>query len=94
MPRPSAAPLSLSGDRLVGKAETCRQMGVSYPKLWSMVQDSKFPRGRYFANRLYWLQSELDEMKASLPRQPRAGEPRPILRAPRGRPKAATQAAE
>ena len=57
-------------DRLVAKREACGLLGVSYPKLWGLVQTGRFPPGRYVGTRVFWRASELETFIRSLPRQP------------------------
>lgn len=50
-------------------------LGITYPTLWSMVRDGRFPAGRYIGTRLFWRLSEVNAFIEALPRQARRGEP-------------------
>jgi predicted DNA-binding transcriptional regulator AlpA len=66
-------------ERLVPKMEVCDRLGVSYPHIWLQVRAGRFPPGRYFGGKLYWLESEIVAVIAGLPRQAKAGEPPPLV---------------
>jgi predicted DNA-binding transcriptional regulator AlpA len=56
-------------DPLVTKAETCLLLHSSYPTLWKMVREGKLAPGRYVGSRVFWLRSEIEAFRESLPRQ-------------------------
>ena len=61
-------------DRLMSKAETLAILGVTYPTLWKMVRDRKFPAGRYIGTKVMWRSSEVEGYIESLPRQAAKGD--------------------
>jgi prophage regulatory protein len=62
--------------RLIGKGEVIDQTSLSYPMIWRLMRDGKFPRSRVIAGRVLWLQSEIDDWVNKLPVQPLKGDRR------------------
>jgi predicted DNA-binding transcriptional regulator AlpA len=48
------------GLRLLSKPEVLAITGTSYPTLWQMMRDGRFPRARIHGGRSMWLSTEID----------------------------------
>jgi predicted DNA-binding transcriptional regulator AlpA len=56
------------GARLLSRNEVLKRVCVTYPCLWSWMQQGKFPRSRELANgRIAWIESEIEEWIQNLP---------------------------
>jgi len=67
-PHAGAKVTGTTEDRLVSRNEMCDILGVTYPTVWKLIKEGRFPRGRYIGQRAFWLLSEIDAFIASLPR--------------------------
>jgi prophage regulatory protein len=57
-------------ERLLSRAEVCQLMGLSFPTIWKMMCEGKFPRPlRISRNRVAWLRSEVLAHVRNLDRQ-------------------------
>jgi predicted DNA-binding transcriptional regulator AlpA len=60
--------------RLLSKPEVLAITGTSYPTLWQMMRDGKFPRARIHGGRSMWRSDEIDKWLAGLPLRPLKGD--------------------
>ena len=60
---------SKRGRRLIGKAEVIARLGISYQKIWMLMNEGRFPRSVALAEKSLWYEDEIDEFVASLPRK-------------------------
>jgi predicted DNA-binding transcriptional regulator AlpA len=60
--------------RLMSRREVMERVTISYPKIWQMMRDGKFPRGRELGGKIVWLETEIDGWIAQLPVKPLKGE--------------------
>jgi prophage regulatory protein len=56
--------------RLVSRAEVCALVGVSYPTLWQMMREGRFPRSRVVGGKSMWISTELTAWLAGLEVRP------------------------
>jgi predicted DNA-binding transcriptional regulator AlpA len=59
--------ISVGGPRLIDRNELLAKTALSYPKIWMLMREGKFPRAKAAGGRTVWLESEVDEWIASLP---------------------------
>jgi predicted DNA-binding transcriptional regulator AlpA len=57
------------GDRLLTKAEVVALVGLSYQKIWQLMDADQFPRAIVIAGRNLWLESEIHEFIRAAPRR-------------------------
>jgi len=57
------------GDRLLTKAEVVAFVGLSYQKIWQLMDADQFPRAIVIAGRNLWLESEIHEFIRAAPRR-------------------------
>ncbi len=62
-------------DRLIYRPYLLRRIGLSYPTVWRMMREGKFPRGRVVGGKTAWLESEIDNWIAGLPVRRLKGDP-------------------
>ena len=53
--------------RLLSKREVCAIVGASYPTVWNMMRNGKFPRSRIVGGKSKWRSDEVAEWMAALP---------------------------
>jgi predicted DNA-binding transcriptional regulator AlpA len=53
--------------RLLNKHEILTIVGVTYPTVWKMMRDGRFPRSRVVGGKSVWRSDEVDEWLANLP---------------------------
>jgi predicted DNA-binding transcriptional regulator AlpA len=53
--------------RLLTRHEVLARIRVTYPTLWQMIRDGKFPRARIVLNKSLWLEHEVDAWIEALP---------------------------
>jgi excisionase family DNA binding protein len=58
----------MGGERLVRVPELCSVLGVGRSTLYSRLKDGQLPAPRRWGGSLVWLQSEVDQFLAALPR--------------------------
>ena len=56
--------------KLIFKKELLRRVGLSFPTVWKLMREGRFPRARIIGGKSAWLESEIDEFVASLPLRP------------------------
>jgi predicted DNA-binding transcriptional regulator AlpA len=47
--------------RFISKKEMLERVGVSYQKIWRLMQAGEFPRSRKVGTKSVWLEHEVDE---------------------------------
>jgi len=53
--------------RLIDKAELLRRIPVSFPTIWKMMREGKFPNSRLAGGKAMWFENEVDDWIRSLP---------------------------
>ena len=53
--------------RLIFKREVLRRVGLSYPTIWKMMREGRFPRSRVCGGKSAWLEEEIDTWIEGLP---------------------------
>ena len=53
--------------RLIDKAELLHRVPISYPTIWLLMREGKFPRSRQVGDRALWVESEINAFIAGLP---------------------------
>jgi predicted DNA-binding transcriptional regulator AlpA len=61
-------------ERLLSKPEVLTIANLSYPTIWTMMRQNKFPRSRIVGGKSMWLASEVNDWLAALPRRPLKGD--------------------
>ena len=61
-PRSAAAQQASSEPRLLSKREVLARVPLSYPTIWALMRDGKFPRSRQVADgkKVVWLEHEIN----------------------------------
>jgi prophage regulatory protein len=62
-----AAQVEAAPVRLLSKPEVLDRVGVTFPTLWKMMREKKFPQARNLGGRPAWVESEIDAWIAALP---------------------------
>jgi predicted DNA-binding transcriptional regulator AlpA len=65
----SAAVVIRPGARLLSKGEMLDKVGVTYPTIWKLMRQGAFPRAVVIGSKVAWLEHEVDEFIANLPRR-------------------------
>jgi prophage regulatory protein len=53
--------------RLIFRREVLRRVGLSYPTIWKMMREGRFPRSRVCGGKSAWLEEEIDTWIEGLP---------------------------
>ena len=53
--------------RLIFRREVLRRVGLSYPTIWKMMREGRFPRSRVCGGKSAWLEKEIDTWIEGLP---------------------------
>jgi predicted DNA-binding transcriptional regulator AlpA len=53
--------------RLISKSELRKRVPLSFPTIWKMMQQNRFPRARVIGGKSVWIESEVDDFLAALP---------------------------
>ncbi len=61
--------MAVGGPRLIDRHELLAKTALSYPKIWMLMREGKFPRARAVGGRTLWLEGEVDAWIASLPQR-------------------------
>ena len=62
--------------RILSKGEVLERVGVTFPTLWKLMRENKFPRSVIIGDgKVGWFAHEIDEYLAKLPRQQYKGDP-------------------
>src|SRR2546428_5872334 len=57
------------GARLLSKSDVLDKVGVTYPTIWKLMRQGTFPRSVVVGGKVAWLEHEVDEFIANLPRR-------------------------
>jgi predicted DNA-binding transcriptional regulator AlpA len=57
------------GARLLSKGDVLDKVGVTYPTVWKLMRQGTFPRSVVVGGKVAWLEHEVDEFIAKLPRR-------------------------
>jgi predicted DNA-binding transcriptional regulator AlpA len=57
------------GARLLSKGEMLDKVAVTYPTIWKLMRQGAFPRSVVIGGKVAWLEHEVDEFIAKLPRR-------------------------
>lgn len=60
--------------RLIDKAEVLRRVSVTFPTIWKLMRDNKFPRSRNLGGKSAWLEHEVEAWIKARPLVPIKGE--------------------
>ncbi len=64
-PNSQARPVSL-----IFKRELLKRVPLSFPTIWKMMREGRFPRARIIGGKSAWLESEIDQFLTDLPVRP------------------------
>jgi prophage regulatory protein len=53
--------------RLLTKPEVLARVRLTYPTIWKLMRENKFPRGRIVGNKVMWFESDVDAWVDALP---------------------------
>jgi prophage regulatory protein len=53
--------------RLIFRREVLRRVGLSYPTIWKMMRQGRFPRSRVCGGKSAWLEHEIESWIEGLP---------------------------
>lgn len=62
-------PVVRAGARLLSKGDVLDKVGVTYPTIWKLIRQGAFPRSVVVGGKVAWLEHEVDEFIAKLPRR-------------------------
>jgi predicted DNA-binding transcriptional regulator AlpA len=74
----ATAPLVPGSIRLLDRHEVCALAGCTYPTIWKMMREGRFPRSRACGGKAVWLSSEIEAWLAALPVRPLKGDGRAV----------------
>jgi predicted DNA-binding transcriptional regulator AlpA len=57
------------GARLLSKGDVLDKVGLSYVSVWKLMREGAFPRSVVVGGKVFWLEHEVDEFIAKLPRR-------------------------
>jgi predicted DNA-binding transcriptional regulator AlpA len=55
--------------RLLSKGDVMDKVGVTYPTIWKLMREGAFPRSVVIGGKVLWVEAEIDEYIARLPRR-------------------------
>src|SRR4051812_34247792 len=55
---------------LIFKRELLKRVPLSFPTIWKMMREGRFPRARIIGGKSAWLESEIDQFLTDLPVRP------------------------
>jgi predicted DNA-binding transcriptional regulator AlpA len=61
--------------RLIYKRELLRLVGLSYPTIWKMMREHRFPRSVVIGSRSAWHSDQIEDFLAKLPTRRLKGDP-------------------
>ena len=61
--------------RLIFRREVLRRVGLSYPTIWKMMREGRFPRSRVCGGKSAWLEHEIESWIEGLPLRRLKGDP-------------------
>lgn len=53
--------------RLLSKAEVLERVGLTFPSVWRMMREGRFPAARTLGNKPAWVESEITAFIEKLP---------------------------
>jgi predicted DNA-binding transcriptional regulator AlpA len=53
--------------RLISKSGLLKRVPLSFPTIWKMMQQGRFPRARVIGGKSVWIESEVNDFLAALP---------------------------
>jgi prophage regulatory protein len=56
----SISKLAGVGEYFLTKKALCEKVGLTFPFIWRMIREGKFPKGRAVGSRTLWVSSEID----------------------------------
>jgi predicted DNA-binding transcriptional regulator AlpA len=62
------------GARLLDRRELTAKVNLTYPTIWKLMREGAFPRSVVIGGKTLWLEHEVDEYIARLPRRRLKGE--------------------
>ena len=62
------------GARLLDRKELLAKCNLSYPTIWALMREGTFPHSRAVGGKTVWIESEVDDWIARLPRRRLKGE--------------------
>jgi predicted DNA-binding transcriptional regulator AlpA len=62
------------GARLLDRRELTAKVNLSYPTVWALMKKGAFPRSVVIGGKTLWLEHEIDQYIARLPRRRLKGE--------------------
>jgi len=70
----AASSAALRPSKLLFKPEVLDRVGRTFPTLWRMMREGKFPRARDVGGQPAWLESEIEDWITALPVRPYKGD--------------------
>lgn len=61
--------------RLIFKRELLKRVPLSFPTIWKLMRENRFPRARIIGGKSAWLESEIEQFLAALPLRPYKDDP-------------------
>ena len=63
--------------KLIPKRRLLQKVGLSYPTIWKLMREGKFPRAvKITDSKVGWIEAEVDSWIEALPRQRLKGDPK------------------
>jgi predicted DNA-binding transcriptional regulator AlpA len=62
------------GARLLSRKEVIGKVSLTYPTIWKLMREGAFPHSRAIRGKVVWIETEVDEWIANLPRRQLKGE--------------------
>jgi prophage regulatory protein len=62
------------GARLLDRKELIAKVKLTYPTIWKLMREGTFPHSRAIGGKAVWVEAEIDEWIANLPRRQLKGE--------------------
>jgi predicted DNA-binding transcriptional regulator AlpA len=53
--------------RLISKRELLQRVPLSFPTIWKLMRQDKFPRARVIGGKSFWFEHEIDAFLDTLP---------------------------
>jgi predicted DNA-binding transcriptional regulator AlpA len=63
-----------SGAQLLERKELIAKVKLTYPTIWKQMREGTFPHSRAIGGKVVWVEAEVDEWIANLPRRRLKGE--------------------
>jgi predicted DNA-binding transcriptional regulator AlpA len=64
---PAAQVLDGAPARLLSKPEVLDRVALTFPTIWKLMRENKFPRGRIVGGKTCWIEAEVEAWIAALP---------------------------